>query len=263
MVTPEGNDARFRASSKGGMGVEEGVDPDRLERGRIREVQACEFALVEGAIPDRLDLGRDHERARDVGAPEGPVPDRHEREGGVPDRLDGRAQLQRAREIRVVPQEVGWDGRHRRVGELPARLRTTRSDGALLQPRDRDLDDGDAFGERLAPDGRDVEGRLNRGRDAGVAEGFGIDRHERGRIRHVQAREFGLEEGLLPDRLDGRAQLERARDVGLFEGVGTDRHERGCIREVQAREFGVCEGGIPDSLDVGWDHERARDAGVG
>eukprot|EP00964_Phaeocystis_antarctica_P004770 scaffold2588_cov51-Phaeocystis_antarctica.AAC.2 len=110
--------------------------------------------------------------------------------------------------------------------------------------------------------GRDIEGRPNPADDVRELEGVVPDRHERGRLREVQAREFGVCEGGIPDRLDLGRDHERARDVGLSEGPVSDRHERGRLREVQAREFGQVEGGTPDRLDVGRDHERARDVGV-
>eukprot|EP00964_Phaeocystis_antarctica_P138120 scaffold102780_cov57-Phaeocystis_antarctica.AAC.4 len=50
--------------------------------------------------------------------------------------------------------------------------------------------------------GRDVEGRHNRARDVGAAEGVGTDRHERGRIRELQARDFGDVEDAKPDMPD-------------------------------------------------------------
>eukprot|EP00964_Phaeocystis_antarctica_P150113 scaffold117483_cov46-Phaeocystis_antarctica.AAC.1 len=71
-------------------------------------------------------------------------------EGGTPDRLDGRAQLERAREVRVLRQEANWDVLQAcPVGELPARLRATRSARTLLQPRKKSCggDDGDGGDE--------------------------------------------------------------------------------------------------------------------
>ena len=64
------------------------------------------------------------------------------------------------------------------------------------------LDDGDARGECVGRVvGRDVEGRHNRGRDVGAEKGINPDRLERGRLREVQAREFGVDvEGVVPDR---------------------------------------------------------------
>eukprot|EP00964_Phaeocystis_antarctica_P055029 scaffold32357_cov53-Phaeocystis_antarctica.AAC.3 len=81
--------------------------------------------------------------------------------------------------------------------------------------------------------------RLNRVRDAGVAEGFGTDLLERGRIRQVQAREFGLEEGVLPDLLDGRAQLKRALELAL------------ALQEVVWDDLQVRVDELPDNLPVG------------
>ena len=112
---------------------------------------------------------------------------------------------------RILQGGLGREGAGRRRRR---RRRRWRRAGRRRRRRDS-RDNRDTFGEGVGLVGRDVEGRLNRARDAGVAEGFGTDRHERGRIRQVQAREFGLEEGVLPDLLDGRTQLERARELAL------------------------------------------------
>eukprot|EP00964_Phaeocystis_antarctica_P141544 scaffold106602_cov51-Phaeocystis_antarctica.AAC.2 len=122
-----------------------------------------------------------------------------------------------------------------RVGVGPRRRRRRRRAG---RRRDR-RDDRDAFGERVGLVCRGVEGRLNRVRDAGVVEGFGTDRLERGHIRQIQAREFGLKEGVLPDLLDGRAQLERARELAL------------ALQEVVWDDLQVRVDELPDNLPVG------------
>eukprot|EP00964_Phaeocystis_antarctica_P054602 scaffold32116_cov64-Phaeocystis_antarctica.AAC.4 len=59
---------------------DEGVVPDRHERGRLGEVEACKLGVVEGVRPDRRDRARDHELALKVSAvSESVIPDRHER----------------------------------------------------------------------------------------------------------------------------------------------------------------------------------------
>eukprot|EP00964_Phaeocystis_antarctica_P095533 scaffold61971_cov54-Phaeocystis_antarctica.AAC.1 len=144
------------------VGGSEGAIPDLHERGRLRKVEARKLRVFEGGGTDGLDCRAHRERARELGVEEGggtnrrdgggdherPRPDLHERgrlrkvearELGVGERqgtdgLHGRAHLERAREVHVAIEEVIWDVRHGRVGELPARLRAARSDGALLQP---------------------------------------------------------------------------------------------------------------------------------
>ena len=62
-----------------------------------------------------------------------------------------------------------WDVRHGRIGELPARLRAARSDGALLHARHRGKGDDDgngAVGGRCGNDWRlGVGGRVLETRD--------------------------------------------------------------------------------------------------
>eukprot|EP00964_Phaeocystis_antarctica_P022072 scaffold12249_cov49-Phaeocystis_antarctica.AAC.1 len=60
-----------------------------------------------------------------------------------------------------------------------------------------------------------VAGDHERARKVSAREGAGPDLHERGRLREVEGRELGTDEGPSADGLDGRSHLERAREVRL------------------------------------------------
>eukprot|EP00964_Phaeocystis_antarctica_P129021 scaffold92848_cov63-Phaeocystis_antarctica.AAC.1 len=224
--------------------------------------------------------GGEHERALKVGVEEGVVPDGHER-GRVrqlgADSPDGSTYLERAREVRVALQEVIWDVCHRRVGELPARLRAARSaeirglsrlrprisprsDGAPLHSRHRIRagDNGDAGRERGVGVRRQhhvpftvPEGGHDRAREASEA------RREARRNRRKTGERLPSREGVGTNRRDRGWDHERALEATVTEGAIPDRHERGRLRKVEARQLGVVEGTVTDRRDRGRNHERA------
>eukprot|EP00964_Phaeocystis_antarctica_P015770 scaffold8721_cov80-Phaeocystis_antarctica.AAC.20 len=214
------------------LGALEGGAADRRDRGGDHE-RAPKVSAKKGAVPDlhqrgggtdRRDCGGDHERARKVGGIEGAVLDLHERgrlrevearklggfEGEGADGLDGRAHLERAREVRVALQEVSWDVRHGRVGELPARLRTARSDGTPLHPRHRGK--GDDQGNAVVGGRRGNDWRLGVGGRV-LDVGWGLERRGDKHALEAGARiggeagahgwDSGTEPGLLEDE-DGQ-----------------------------------------------------------
>ena len=103
-----------------------GVPPERASEYVYVDWKAlCPISASEVASLRQVEAG-------ELGAEQGPSADA----------LHGRAHPERAREVRVALQEPIRDGRHGRVGQLPARLRAARSDGAPLQPGHRDRGEG-------------------------------------------------------------------------------------------------------------------------